>query len=207
MNLLKVNDIKVLVACEFSGRVREAFKRHSFDAWSCDLLPTEIPGQHIQGDVLKILNNGWDLMIAHPPCTYLSYAGKGHWNDTGRAELRDNAMIFFLELYHADIPHVVVENPKGWPMAAFRPADQRVEPFMFGDPERKRTYLWLRNLPLLNPTNALWNIGAPVTEKTGKRRWFTDRGSSDKKYRSRTFPGIAEAMADQWGQYLLKARE
>ena len=191
--------LRVLIACEFSGIVREAFKARGHDAWSCDLLPTEIPGQHIQDDVLKYLDEGWDLMIAHPPCTYLSYAGKGHWDDPGRAELREAALDFFLRLYNAPIGYVCVENPRGYPLQAFRPADQRVEPFMFGSPERKRTYLWLRNLPLLNPTCPLWDYGTPKVEASGKRRWFTDRGSSDSHYRSRTFPSIAKAMAEQWG--------
>jgi hypothetical protein len=195
--------MRVLVACEFSGIVRDAFIAKGHNAVSCDLLPSERPGPHIHGDVLEHLNDGWDLMIAHPPCTYLSYAGLRWFSRPGRAELREPAMAFFMALYNADIPRVCVENPKGYPMKVFRAADQVVEPFYFGHTERKRTYLWLRNLPMLNPTVALFNIGGPtLVEPNGKKRWFTDgscSGADKWKKRSRTFQGIADAMANQWG--------
>ena len=129
--------LRVLVACEFSGIVREAFKVRGHDAWSCDLLPTEIPGQHIQGDVLEHLEDGWDMMIAHPPCTYLSYVGMRHWNKPGRAEKRVEAMQFFMRFIRANIPRICVENPLGYPSQVFRAPDQIIHPYYFGDPFQK----------------------------------------------------------------------
>ena len=141
--------MKVLVACEFSGIVREAFKAKGHDAWSCDLLPTEIPGQHIQGDVLEIINNGWDMMIAHPPCTYLSYVGMRNWYDEGRAMKRIKAAEFFMKMYDAPIKHICVENPRGIMSKIFREPDMVIHPYYFGEREMKRTNLWLKNLPVL----------------------------------------------------------
>jgi hypothetical protein len=209
--------MRVLVACEFSGIVREAFKAHGHDAWSCDLLPTEIPGQHIQGDVLAILNYGWDLMIAHPPCTYLSYAGIGWFNEEKwgeRARLRkikrEEAAEFFMRFYNVPIPKICVENPVGYMNSTFRKSDQKIQPYFWGDPHVKGTCLWLKNLPLLEydktvqkpPPLAVqtrrpskWYIGGET-----KNRYFVDVKSSKSAHeRSRTFPGIANAMAEQWG--------
>lgn len=130
---------KLLVACEFSGIVRETFKAKGWDAWSCDLLPTEIPGQHIQCDVLELLdqNQHWDMMICHPPCTYLSYAGTRHWNAPGRAEKRTATMEFFMAFVNAPIPRICVENPRGWPGQQYRKSDQEIHPYYFGGTERK----------------------------------------------------------------------
>ena len=205
--------MKVLIACEFSGIVREAFKARGHDAWSCDLLPTEIPGQHIQGDVLEILNDGWDLMIAHPPCTFLSYVGTRHWNKPGRKEKRDEAFDFFMNFANAQIEKICIENPKGYPMKAWRKPDQIIQPYFFGDREMKTTCLWLKGLSLLNhiakgdmfdtPTHT--DKPEPWYElKTNKKKiYFTEGMRGNKIHRSlaraKTFPGIATAMAEQWG--------
>lgn len=218
--------MKVLVACEFSGTVRDAFIARGHDAISCDLLPTESPGPHYQGDVTPLLQEPWDLVIAHPPCTYLSYAGTSHWNKPGRAELREQAMEFFMECYNANAPKVGVENPFGWPCQAFRRPDQIVNPFDFGEPIRKRTCLWLRGLPILWRGDDLFQgTGQPVPppepvyvgvrKSSGKpkarysvdtcrprRIHYTEAMSSDAaraKARSKFFPSIARAMAEQWG--------
>jgi hypothetical protein len=190
--------MKVLIACEFSGIVREAFKRHGHNAWSCDLLPTEIPGNHIQDDVLKHLDDGWDLMIAHPPCTYLAVSGARWWhtNDARSNELRihcqDIAVKFFLDLYNADrIANIAIENPIGIMSTRYRKPDQIIQPYQFGHPETKATCLWLNNLPKLQPTNIVLPLFHSVhREPPSPERW---------KNRSRTFTGIAEAMANQWG--------
>lgn len=198
--------MKVLVACEFSGVVREAFKARGHDAWSCDLLPTEILGNHIQDDVLKHLNDGWDLMIAHPPCTYLSYVGTRHWNKPGRKELRDKAMQFFLAMVNAPIKRICVENPYGLPCNAYRKPDQIINPYFFGESVRKRTCLWLKNLKHLQPTHLLAKpepLYICQGEKTkGKKiNWVEGiKGVKNRSHeRSRTFKGIAQAMAEQWG--------
>ena len=181
--------MRILVACEFSGIVRDAFAALGHDAWSCDLLPTERPGQHIQGDVLTILGDGWDMMIAHPLCTVLSYAGTAHWNKPGRAEARKAAMEFFMRFMNAPIPRVCVENPFGLPCQEYRAPDQIVNPFDFGEPIRKRTCLWLKNLPALIIGRGLWRDAVAVKAlpppapvyvgtriRTGKRkaRYATD---------------------------------
>ena len=199
--------MRVLVACEFSGIVREAFAKRGHDAWSCDLLPTEIPGNHIQGDVREVLENHWDMIIAHPPCTYLSRAANHVWNQAGRATKRAEALGLFLVCYYAPCERVAVENPTGWPGEVFRKPDQTIHPYYFGDVAMKRTCLWLRGLPKLK-----WVINDTLFEnKTavekpepiyhrydGKAIYFTEanHGGHD---RSRTFPGIANAMAEQWG--------
>ena len=182
----------VLVACEFSGRVRDAFTAHGHDAWSCDLLPSETPGNHIQDDVLLHLDDGWDLMIAHPPCTYLSRAGANLWPI--RRFQAYEAMTFVRCLFDCGIERIAIENPVGQLNKLWRYPSQTIQPFMFGDPFRKTTNLWLKNLPALFATNV--TSGRPsFVDKIGqtKHRW---------KERSRTFPGIAEAMALQWGDWL-----
>ncbi len=196
--------MKVLIACEFSGIVREAFKARGHDAWSCDLLPTEIPGQHIQGDVLEILNDGWDLMIAHPPCTWLCQAMRINAARKDRPNHtpiffseREKAYSFFLKLYGANIKFVAVENPIGYVNGAFRKPDQIIRPYMFGHPYRKDVCLWLKNLPLLQPTNIV----------EGRKKldfWSNKRNPDGKSLKSVTFPGIAAAMAIQWSEDLIK---
>ncbi len=205
--------MRVLIACEYSGIVRDAFTAAGHEALSCDLLPTESPGPHHQGDVRELLHEGWDLMIAHPPCQYLSYAGTAHWNAPGRAEKRDEALKFLMELYHAPIEYVAIENPKGWPGQAFRPADQYINPYEHGDPTRKRIGLWLKGMPPLIPTKRVEPPPGIVKYRraTGKvkLRHETDNvgGSKDRwKERSKFFPGIAAAMAQQWGDLARLAR-
>lgn len=197
---------KVLVACEFSGVVRDAFTKAGHHAVSCDLLATDSLGYHYQGDVRDILTAGWDLMIAHPDCTFLTGAGL-HWNGRieGRAKKTQEAYEFFMELYNAPIPCIAVENPVGAMSTMFRKPDQIIQPWQFGHPYSKRTCLWLKNLPLLKHTDVL---EPPMLQANGRPRWLnqTPTGqnslgpSADRwKLRSRTYEGIADAMATQWG--------
>lgn len=200
--------MRVLIACEFSGIVRRAFAAREFDAWSCDLLPSDDrSNKHIVGDVRDILHDGWDMLIvAHPPCTRLCNSGvrwlsvppPGKTLDQMRRELEEGAALFS-DMWNAPIPHVAVENPvmhkhaKALIRNYAEPA-QSVQPWQFGHGETKRTCLWLRNLPPLKPTLVVEGREARVHRMSpGPDRW---------KERSRFFPGIAEAMADQWGGYL-----
>lgn len=199
--------MRVLIACEFSGTIRDAFIERGHDAMSCDLLPTESPGPHYEGDVRDILDDGFELMIAHPDCTYLCSSGL-HWNKRvpGRAEKTELALAFVRELMDAPIPRIAIENPTGRIGTAIRKADQYIQPFEYGHDASKRTGLWLKNLPKLRPTRFI----EPRTVN-GKKRWAnqTDSGqnklgpSEDRwKLRAATYPGWAEAMADQWGRLL-----
>lgn len=202
--------MKVLVACEFSGIVREAFKAKGHDAWSCDLLPTEIPGQHIQGDVLEILNDGWDMMIAHPPCTCLTVSQNKWLKDqperksgalVGRARrlARLDTLRFFLDLYDADIKYIAIENPIGCVSSVFRKPDQVIQPWMFGHGETKATCLWLENLPLLQPTHRKNDFFCEQEPEARVQRLHLLPKTKDRwKERSRTYQGIANAMAAQW---------
>jgi len=182
--------MKILVACEFSGVVRDEFLKLGHDAVSCDLLSTEIPGPHIQGDVLDIINSGeWDLLIAHPPCTHLSSSG-ARWF-SGKQKEQYQAISFFLEIAFCAIPRYCIENPVGIISTHWRRPDQYIQPWEFGHGETKKTCLWLRNLPRLKSTNIVTGRTARVhLEPPGVNRW---------KNRSRTYPGIALAMAEQWG--------
>jgi hypothetical protein len=203
--------MRVLVACECSGAVRDAFLALGHDAISCDLLPSETPGSHVQGDVTPMLGDPWDLVIAHPPCTFLSYAATKYWNRPGRAEKREAALSFFVACYNANAPRVCVENPVGYPNTVFRKPDQVIQPFHYGDRQRKQTCLWLRGLlPLWSrPTDELFGTRTHtdppeptyVDHKSGKKRYFTEAisGGGGGGKRSKTFPGIAAAMAQQWG--------
>jgi hypothetical protein len=182
--------MKVLVACEFSGAVREAFRKRGHNAVSCDLLPTEIPGPHIQGDVVAHLDDGWDLMVAHPPCTFLARCGARWWK--GREPEQHLALQFVETLLLASIPRIALENPPGKIGTTIRPADQYIQPWQFGHGETKMTGLWLKNLPLLVPTQVV-DGRVPRIHRMGPSK---DRG----KERSRTYVGIAEAMAEQWGK-------
>lgn len=180
--------MRVLVACEFSGLVREAFAAKGHDAWSCDLLDTEIPGQHIKGDVLDILNDGWDLMIAHPPCTHLAVSGARWFKNKQREQIE--AIEFFMRLANCNIPRICIENPISIMSTKWRKPDQIIQPWQFGHGETKATCLWLKNLPLLQPTNVVEGREARVHKMSpGPDRW---------KERSRTYTGVAEAMAQQW---------
>lgn len=191
------NPMKILIACEFSGVVREAFKRKGHNAWSCDLLPTEIEGQHIQSDVMDILEEDWDMMIAHPPCTYISNMSNCRIKDPGRIEARKTGMEFFMKLANCNIPKIAIENPRGLPEREYRKSDQIIQPFHFGHPVSKQTCLWLKNLPPLSHTN----IVQPEKKWDGKRwrTWVDTCKVHNGKFRSITFQGIADAMANQWG--------
>lgn len=199
--------MRVLVACEFSGTVREAFRAKGHDAWSCDLLPTEKHpvDKHYKGDVLDILDDRWDLMIAHPPCTYLSIAGY-HYSlkDSKRMKKTFEALEFFKILYNAPIPKVCCENPVSMVSTLWRKPDQIINPFNFGVKERKSTHLWLRNLPLLVPTNPVkveprGFIIRKTGPKAGQKYNYYWRQGKKAHDRSRTFQCIANAMAEQWG--------
>lgn len=190
--------MKILVGCEYSGTVREAFKARGHNAWSCDLLPSAIPGQHIQGDVLEILDQGWDLAIFHPMCTHLAASGARWFKDkqTEQAE----ALEFVRKLMNAPIPMIALENPVGIISSRIRKPDQIIQPYQFGHAESKKTCLWLKNLKPLIPTNVLslpecgyWNNQTPSGQNKlspSVDRWLL---------RSKTYDGIAAAMADQWG--------
>jgi len=199
--------MRVLVACEFSGTVRDEFIRAGHEAMSCDLLPTDIPGPHIMGDVIGVLGKGWDLMIAHPPCTYLTVSGN-KWMKPEfafrfptRAQDRKDAIEFFMALWNSDIPRVCIENPIGIMSTEFRKPDQVVQPWMFGHGETKATCLWLRGLPKLIPTHRKNDLFAPEEPKEREQRLHYLPPSPDRwKERSKTFKGIAKAMADQWGR-------
>jgi hypothetical protein len=200
--------MRVLVACEFSGTVRDAFIRHGHEAMSCDVLPTEASGPHYQGDVRDVLHDGWDLMVAHPPCTYLANSG-AHWlhRKEGRWALMREGALFFKLLLEAPIPRVAVENPVMHKYAVEiigRRQDQTIQPYEYGHSESKRTGLWLRGLPHLYPTKVLpkparghWGNQTPSGQnKLGPSpdRW---------KLRSTFYTGWAEAMATQWSSMLL----
>lgn len=181
--------MKVLIACEYSGLVRDAFKAKGHDAWSCDLLPTELPGQHIQGDVLTVLNNGWDLMVAHPPCTHLAVSG-ARWFKDKKVEQQE-ALEFVMKLMNAPIEKIAIENPISIISSKIRKPDQIIQPWQFGHGETKATCLWLKGLPLLVPTEIVEGREPRVHKMPpSENRW---------KERSRTFVGIAKAMGEQWG--------
>jgi len=196
--------MRVLVACEYSGRVRDAFIARGHDALSCDLLPTDTPGPHYIGNVQDILADHWDMMIAHPPCTYLCSSGL-HWNTRrpGRAQLTEDALEFVRMLMDAPIARIAIENPTGCISTRIRKPDQAIHPYQYGHDASKKTCLWIKNLPLLRPTQY---VEPRIVD--GKNRWAnqTDSGqnrltpSPDRwKIRSETYKGIARAMASQWG--------
>jgi site-specific DNA-cytosine methylase len=181
--------MRVLVACEFSGIVRDAFRAEGHDAVSCDFLPSERPGPHIQGDVLDILSDGWDLMVAHPPCTSLAVSGARWFKD--KRETQTQSLDFVRALMDAPIRRIAVENPIGVISSRIRKPDQIIQPWQFGHGETKATCLWLKGLPLLIPSRVVDGR----SDRIHKCPESTDRW----KIRSRTYQGIAEAMAHQWG--------
>lgn len=205
---------RILVACEYSGRIREAFRRLGFDAWSCDFLPAEDGSlHHYQCDLREVVGLGWDLLVCHPECTYLTSSGL-HWNNKvpGRAEKTEEALAFVRYLLDLPIPRIALENPQGCIGTRIRPASQYVQPYEFGDDASKKTGLWLKNLPCLvaDPSQ---RVPGRMVEDKGRmvERWSnqTDSGqnrlppSEDRwKDRSRTYPGIANAIALQWGAVL-----
>jgi hypothetical protein len=218
--------MKILIACEYSGAARDAFIASGHDAMSCDLLPTDVAGPHYQGDVADIINDGWDMMIAHPPCTYLSVSGM-HWTARGLRDpkLTEDALDFVRLLLNAPIERIALENPISVISSRIRKPDQIINPWQFGHDASKKTCLWLKNLPALVPTDIVkprWICcGLALSEGVGKYgcancngakaarpRWANQTGSGQNrlppsedrwKIRSATYAGIAQAMADQWG--------
>ena len=219
--------MNVLVACEESQRVCTAFREKGHNAFSCDILPCsgDRPEWHIQGDVLPLLNGHcgwysqaglynyldakWDLIIAHPPCTYLTLAGnkwfKPEFADRfpDRKKQREDAVAFFMAIANADCDKIAIENPVGVMSSQWRKPDQYIEPYMFGDPEKKKTGLWLKGLPLLKPTNIVEPVIIHCKSGANEPRWHMETMHLPKEERSRvrsqTFPGIARAFAEQWG--------
>lgn len=191
--------MKVLVACEFSGVVRDAFLKRGHDAWSCDIIPSERDGsRHLIGDVRNWLDAGWDLMIAHPPCTYLSRAGARWWKNPDRQKLADDAANFVFSLRDAPINKIAIENPIGQLNTRWRYPDQTIQPWQFGHPYSKATCLWLKNLPKLQPTKILENYRPLIRSNTSRNK--NQRGLfSGGIITATTFHGIALAMAEQWG--------
>jgi hypothetical protein len=201
--------MRVLIACEFTGTIREAFQSKGHRSYSCDLRPSEIPGNHFQCDVREVINDHWDLIIAHPPCTYLSSAGSWtmHPNHAGkypgRKELRQSAYDFFMMFTRLKCKRVCIENPAGCMSVLYKPPTQIIEPYYFGQSQRKRTCLWLKGLPRLN---GLLEVAMDPKKfeplpgfisKSGKKRYFIDMQNTEAQ-RSKSFPAIAEAMAQQW---------
>lgn len=185
--------MRVLVACEFSGIVRDAFIRAGHEAVSCDLVDTWVAGPHITGDVRSVIDDGWDMMIAFPPCTYLSKAGAHLWNKPERQEHIQDALSFVRLLMSTDIPRIAIENPRGLIERHIRPADQTIEPWWFGHPYTKATNLWLKNLPPLLATEIHPDPFKNITENIGGPRRLRQQ------LRSITYLGVARAMASQWG--------
>jgi hypothetical protein len=185
--------MKVLIACEYSGTVRDAFIKLGHDAMSCDLLPTDRPGPHYQGDAFDIIGDGWDLMIAHPPCTHLAVSGARHFAAKRADGRQQEAIAFFMALVNADIPRIAVENPVCIMSSIYRKPDQIIQPWQFGHGETKSTCLWLKNLPLLQPSNIVKGRADRIHKMPpSPERW---------KLRSTTYQGIADAMAAQWGMF------
>ena len=194
--------MKILVACEYSGIVRDAFAAKGHDAWSCDILPTESPGNHFQGDVLEHLDKGWDLMIAHPPCTHLAVSG-ARWFTEGKKpwSLQEEALNFVRKLLDAPIDKIALENPVSVISTKIRKPNQIIQPFEYGHDVTKKTCLWLKNLPNLKPTKIVKPDIVLVNGKKMSRMHYESFKLPSKersKVRSKFYTGIAEAMADQW---------
>lgn len=192
--------MRVLIACEYSGTVRDAFIKQGHDAMSCDLLATDAPGPHYQGDVFDIIGDGWDLMIAHPPCTYLSVSGM-HWTTRGLRDpqLTEDALSFVRKLMDAPIERIAIENPVSVISSRIRKPDQIIQPWWFGDDASKKTCLWLKNLPKLTPTAML--LGDKKTRRANQTATGQNKLAPSKdrwKIRSKTYQGIADAMSKQW---------
>lgn len=186
--------MKVLVACEYSGRVRNAFRALGHDAWSCDLLEAEDASPfRIQGDCMEAIKQGWDMLIGHPPCTHLSVSGARHFEEKRADGRQQEAIDFFLALAHSNVPRIAIETPVCIMSSIWREPDQVIQPWMFGHGETKATRLWLKGLPTLMPTKIVPGREPRIhMMPPGPDRW---------KERSRTYEGIAKAMAQQWGNY------
>lgn len=197
--------MRVLIACEYSGTVRDAFRALGYDAMSCDLLPTDRPGPHYQGDVFDVIGHGWDLMIAHPPCTYLTNSGVS-WlhKDPDRWPLLDQGAAFFKALLDAPIAKIAIENPIMHKYAKDRIGNvkqtQIIQPWMFGHMEQKATCLWLKGLPPLTPTNNVKAAMLTLPNNERQRLHYLPPSPDRWKIRSTTYQGIADAMAEQWSQ-------
>jgi len=201
--------MRVLIACEYSGAVRDEFIKLGHDAMSCDLLPTDAPGPHYQGDVFDIINDGWDMMIAFPPCTHLALSGAAWFEQKIKDGRQEEGLQFVRDLMNANIPKIAIENPIGIISSRIKKYNQIIQPYYFGDPFQKSTCLWLKGLQPLKRTNVV-NCGEFkewIDKKTGKKKrqplWFFEalsQGDLRWKIRSQTFPGIAKAMAEQWSQ-------
>ena len=188
---------RVLVACEYSGTVRDAFALKGWDAWSCDLLPTDKPGKHYQGDVRDVLTQHWDMMICHPPCTHLAVSGARHFAAKKASGVQDEALGFVKLLLGAPVERIALENPVSIISSHIRKPDQVIQPWQFGHGETKATCLWLKNLPKLQPTDVVDGREARIHRlPPSKDRW---------KIRSTTYQGIADAMADQWTRAYLES--
>ncbi len=190
--------MKVLIACEYSGRVRDAFIRAGHDAMSCDLLPTDAPGPHYEGSLFDVIDYPWDLMIAHPPCTHLAVSGSRHFDVKRMDGRQQSAVAFFMQIVRRSehIKRVAIENPVCVMSSLYRKPDQVIQPWMFGHGETKATCLWLKNLPKLRPTDIVDGREARIHKMPPSAdRW---------KLRSETYAGIAQAMADQWGGELVR---
>ena len=218
---------RVLVACEYSGTVRDAFAARGWDAWSCDLLPSETPGNHLTGDVTEIINQEWDIIIAHPPCTYLTVTANKWLKDQpprksgtlvgqARRDAREEAVAFFMLFANCKCPHVAIENPIGCMSTRYRKPEQIVQPWQYGHEETKATCLWLKNLPKLVPTKIVepvfWTAGgkkyspthynSKASLRSRNRLDYLPPGKDRSKFRSKTYDGIAAAMANQWTRAL-----
>lgn len=205
--------MKVLVACEESQEVCKAFRALGHEAYSCDIEPCSggHPEWHLQVDATELLKMRWDMIIAHPPCTYLTNAGnkwfKPEYKERfpDREQKREDAVLFFMVFWNADCPRVAIENPQGIMSSRFRKPDQYIEPYMFGDSEKKKTGLWLRGLPALVPTNVVEPVIIECASGAREPRWHMETMHLPPKERSKacskTFPGIARAMAEQWGGF------
>lgn len=195
--------MRVLVACEFSGIVRDAFRRYGHDAWSCDMVPSlSDRHKHHIGDVREIINDSWDLMIAHPPCDRLLSSGALHWKKWQQTGEQQKAIVFFMELALSPIPRIAMENPTGIMSSCWRKWDQRIQPYEFGHLEQKGTCLWLKNLPLLESTNNVYEEMMKLPKKDRERVHHESPGIKNGLTRSQRrsifFPNIADAMAEQW---------
>jgi len=183
--------MRVLVACEYSGIVRDAFAQAGHFAMSCDLLPSDRPGNHYQGSVFDIISDDWDLMIAHPPCTHLATSGNRWMND--KVYQTAQALDFVRDLMDAPVPHIAIENPRSLISSRIRPSDQLIQPWQFGHGEQKAICLWLKNLPRLLPTH--------FVDGREQKVWLCPGGKNQGHLRSRFFEGIALAMVSQWSSY------
>lgn len=201
---------KVLIACEESQAVCIEFRKLGIEAWSCDILPCSggHPEWHLQGDVLFYLNSGWDMMIAFPPCTHLAVSGARHFDQKRKDGRQQEGIDFFMQIINAPIEKIAVENPVGIMSSVYRKPDCIIQPWEFGDPFTKTTCLWLKGLPILLPTQIV-DKGERTFFKSGKNhpKWYADALKLPPKERatarSKTFPGIAKAMAEQWGSLLI----